>query len=130
MQNKGVIKFFAILFALICVYQLSFTFFANRIDQKAEDYANAPVAKQIAEELGQGDKLRTNYYHDSIITVRNRYFIDSVGNEVVYNIGIRKYTYKECKARELNLGLDPGVAVRIILKYILRKECVDWIEQS
>ncbi|MDE5575204.1 MAG: protein translocase subunit SecD, partial [Bacteroidales bacterium] len=33
-------------------------------------------------------------------------FIDSVGNDVVYNILIRKYTYKECKARELNLGLD------------------------
>ncbi|MDR0618271.1 MAG: protein translocase subunit SecDF [Bacteroidales bacterium] len=116
MQNKGVIKFFAILFALICVYQLSFTFFANRIDQKAEDYANAPVAKQIAEELGQGDKLRTNYYHDSIITVRNRYFIDSVGNEVVYNIGIRKYTYKECKARELNLGLDLRGGMNVLME--------------
>ncbi|MDR2556936.1 MAG: protein translocase subunit SecDF, partial [Bacteroidales bacterium] len=116
MQNKGVIKFFAILFALICVYQLSFTFFANRIDRRAEEYANAPVARQIAEELGQGNELKTNYYYDSIVTVRHRYFIDSLGNEVVYNIGIRKYTYKECKAKELNLGLDLRGGMNVLME--------------
>jgi SecD/SecF fusion protein len=43
---------------------------------------------------------------DSIMKNRERYFLDSMYNEVIYNILVRKYTYKECKERELNLGLD------------------------
>ncbi|MDR1975326.1 MAG: protein translocase subunit SecDF [Bacteroidales bacterium] len=116
MQNKGVIKFFAILFGLICIFQLSFTYFAYRTDSKAEKYATAPIARQIAEELGQGNELKTNYFYDSIVTVRNRYFLDSVGNEVIYNILIRKYTYKECKARELNLGLDLRGGMNVLME--------------
>ena len=30
MQNKGLIKFFAILFALVSIYQLSFTFVSSK----------------------------------------------------------------------------------------------------
>ena len=40
MQNKGLIKLFAILFGLVSLYQLSFTFLANKVEDDAETYAN------------------------------------------------------------------------------------------
>ena len=105
MQNKGVIKFFAIAFAIICLFQLSFTFFARKVDRRADVFANTGTAAQ-AKALAGDNATREGYVYDSIYNLKHQYFIDSVGNDVVYNIGLRKYTYKECKSRELNLGLD------------------------
>ncbi|MEG2336573.1 MAG: protein translocase subunit SecDF, partial [Bacteroidales bacterium] len=106
MQNKGAIKFFAITFAIICLYQLSFTFFTQRVEKKAVAYATSAATKDQAKTLAMGNALREQYVYDSLVKRKQQYFLDSVGNEVVYNILIRKYTYKECKAREINLGLD------------------------
>lgn len=116
MQNKGVIKFFAWTLAIICLYQLSFTFFARRMDKKAMVYATAPEAVEQAKTLAMGDVLKEKYYLDSISRSREEYFKDSVGNEVIYNILIRKYTYKECKARELNLGLDLRGGMNVLME--------------
>ena len=41
MQNKGLIKLFAILFGLVSVYQLSFTWFTNGVEDKAKIYAKS-----------------------------------------------------------------------------------------
>lgn len=105
MQNKGVIRFFAIAFAIICLFQLSFTFFARKVDRRADAFAKVNTEAQ-AKALAGDNQTRERFLADSIYNVKHQYFIDSVGNDVVYNIWIRKYTYKECKARELNLGLD------------------------
>ena len=105
MQNKGVIRFFAIAFAIICLFQLSFTFFARKVDRRADAFAKVNTEAQ-AKALAGDNQTRERFLADSIYNVKHQYFIDSVGNDVVYNILIRKYTYKECKARELNLGLD------------------------
>lgn len=116
MQNKGVIKFFAWTLAIICLYQISFTFFARRMDKKAMAYATAPEAVEQAKTLAMGDVLKEKYYLDSISRSREEYFKDSVGNQVIYNILIRKYTYKECKARELNLGLDLRGGMNVLME--------------
>ena len=39
MQNKGLVKLFALLFGLVSIYQLSFTFRANQIESEAEQVA-------------------------------------------------------------------------------------------
>ena len=39
MQNKGLIKVFAILFGLVCIYQLSFTYITNNVESEAEEFA-------------------------------------------------------------------------------------------
>lgn len=106
MQNKGAIKFFAILFAVVCLFQLSFTFFTSRVESKAESYANSTTTTSMAIELAKGNELIKSYLVDSISRARENYYLDSMSNEVVYNILLRKYTYKECKEREINLGLD------------------------
>ncbi|MBN3036537.1 MAG: protein translocase subunit SecDF [Bacteroidales bacterium] len=106
MQSKGAIKLFAILFALVCLFQLSFTFFTNKVERAARDYGESEATAKLARELAQGNTVMEGYYEDSISRARNRYYLDSMANEVVFNILLRKYTYKDCKEREINLGLD------------------------
>jgi SecD/SecF fusion protein len=91
MQSKGAIKLFAIVFALVCLYQLSFTFMANRIEKNAAEYA-----------AGDPDKERR--------------YLDSIAAEPVYNLLIRNYTYREVKDREINLGLDLQGGMNVMLE--------------
>ena len=116
MQNRGTIKFFAILFALVCLFQLSFTYVTSRYEAKAREYANSEVTQKLAADLAKGNKEMEAYYLDSISTARQNYFLDSISNEVVYNILIRKYTFKECKEREINLGLDLKGGMNVTLE--------------
>ncbi|MHC1707036.1 MAG: protein translocase subunit SecDF [Bacteroidales bacterium] len=106
MQNKGAIKFFAIAFALVCGFQLSFTFFTRHVENKAKKYANNQTAVSLAKQLSTGDALKETFLYDSIAKSRERYYLDSMSNKVIYNILVRKYSYKDCKEREINLGLD------------------------
>ena len=117
MQNKGAIRFFAIAFALVCLYQLSFTYFAKRVESKANEYAYNEMTQKMAKELAKGDNLKEQFYTDSIGIAKEAYFIDSVSNETAYNFfWLRKYTYKECKARELNLGLDLKGGMNVMME--------------
>ncbi|MDA3881473.1 MAG: protein translocase subunit SecDF [Prolixibacteraceae bacterium] len=95
MQNKGAVRLFAILLALVCVYQLSFTFVSQKVKNDAADYA-------------QGDLQKESYY------------LDSISGETVYNfLGIRKYDYKDVQAREINLGLDLKGGMNVTLEVSL-----------
>ncbi len=116
MQNRGAIKFFAILFALVCLFQLSFTFITSRVESKAKDYADSEVTINLAKELAEGNELLEGYYVDSITRARKNYYLDSMSNQVVYNILLRKYTYNECKEREINLGLDLKGGMNVTLE--------------
>jgi SecD/SecF fusion protein len=97
MQNKGLIKFFAIIFAVACIYQLSFTFVAN-------NYANK------AKTASKGDFLKEQKY------------LDSIGKEEVYPI--LGFTYNEVVAQQINKGLDLeggiNVTLQISVKDILK----------
>jgi len=95
MQNKGAIKFFAIAFVLVCAFQLSFTFFTRSVENKAKDYAVNAIAQDQALKLSKGNAIIQNLLLDSIANVRERYFLDRMSNEVIYNLLIRKYTYKD-----------------------------------
>lgn len=106
MQNKGVIKFFAIAFALVCLFQLSFSFKTRQVERAAKNYAHHESVLQMAQELAEGNEVKTQYLLDSLSKSRERYYLDSLSGEVIFNILVRKYTYKECKEREINLGLD------------------------
>jgi SecD/SecF fusion protein len=106
MQNKGAIRFFAIAFALVCLFQLSFTIVARITEKKASNYANNEEVMALAKQLSKGDAAKQATIADSLAAVRERYYLDSISNQSVYNILLRKYTYKECKEREINLGLD------------------------
>ncbi|MDR1023726.1 MAG: protein translocase subunit SecDF [Prevotellaceae bacterium] len=96
MQGKGAIRFLAIVLGLVCLFELSFTLVTYRIGKKAETYAtdengNFSAAKEAA-------------------------YLDSMSAEVVYNIGVAKFTYKECKEKEINLGLDLKGGMNVMLE--------------
>jgi SecD/SecF fusion protein len=116
MQSKGAIKFFAIAFALVCLYQLSFTFISTSVERKARSYAHREDTRLLAERLAGNDEVLEAYYYDSIAKARERYYLDSMSNQVVYNIGIRKYNFQETKERELNLGLDLKGGMNVTLE--------------
>ncbi|MEI8046994.1 MAG: protein translocase subunit SecDF [Bacteroidota bacterium] len=106
MQNKGTIRFFAIAFALVSLFQLSFTLVTSITRNRAEKYATNEQALALAKQLAKNDALLEVRLIDSIKDARTQYYLDSVANQPVYNILLRKYTYKECMDREINLGLD------------------------
>ena len=90
MQNKGAIKFFAIAFALVCLFQLSFTFVTTKVEKDAQKYANNAISQQMATNMAQGDAMREGTILDSIEVARSKYYLDSISNEVVFNILLRK----------------------------------------
>jgi len=116
MQNRGAIKFFAIAFAIVCLFQLSFTYFTFRVEKRAATYATDQITTDLAKTLADGNELLEGYYFDSIAKSRENYYLDSMANKVVYNILVRNYTYKECKEREINLGLDLKGGMNVTLE--------------
>ncbi|MFA5541453.1 MAG: protein translocase subunit SecDF, partial [Bacteroidales bacterium] len=107
MQNKGAIKIIAVIFALVCLYQLSFTIVTKSVEKDAKEYANNNYAKSEAKRLAMGDPLKEQEFLAVIANERENRFLDSVSEKTVYNfLWMRKFNYKECKSREINLGLD------------------------
>ncbi len=99
MQNKGLIKLFAILFALVSIYQLSFTFIASNVEKEAEAYAE----RQISDDVENFTQQR------SIVAEQ---YLDSIGNESIF-AGI---SYNTAKDKELNKGLDLKGGINVILQ--------------
>ena len=87
MRNQGFTKFIAIVFALICVYQLAFTWMVKSVEKDAKAYANGDYDIEQA-------------------------YLDSIATEELY-FG---YSYKECKEQELNLGLDLKGGMNVTLE--------------
>ena len=109
MQAKGAIKLLAVLLGLACIYQLSFTFKTRSVEKAAREYAENC---QVDEELQKNNP----YYADSLRTRVEQAYLDSVKNQPVYNLLVRKYTYEECKEREINLGLDLRGGMNVMLE--------------
>lgn len=103
MQNKGLIKLFALLFGLVSLFQLSFTYVANRVENKAKAFAEAKVSNTENDYVSKREKVESQY-------------LDSMLGQDVYNIGIAKYTFAEVKEKELNRGLDLKGGINVILQ--------------
>src|SRR5262245_53514840 len=110
MQNKGAISTFAILLALACIFYLSFTWVTRGIEKDAlafaSNYITNPAVVKAAADKANGDVTKQTGYLDSVKNARMDAYLDSMKPLPVYNIGLTKYTYDECKQKEINLGLD------------------------
>lgn len=114
MQNKGLIRFFAILFAIVCLYQLSFTFSARHFEGKAREYANSPEVKALAKDMAKGDAVMEQALYDSISNAREAYYIDSISEKT--SDKSLWWNYKGSKAREINLGLDLKGGMNVMME--------------
>jgi SecD/SecF fusion protein len=106
MQNKGLIKVFAILFGLVSLYQLSFTFLANKVEDDAVEYSKNKATEN------DDARQKANY---------ERKFLDSVANKEIINLGIAKYSYNDVKDKEMNLGLDLKGGINAILQVSVKE---------
>lgn len=113
MQSKGAIKFVAILIALACLYQLSFTWATQNQEKKAGEYAvKAVAAEKASKAFANVRELDQAYYLDSVAKEKSRFYIDSISSEKVF-LG---FTYKEVKEKEINLGLDLKGGMNVMLQ--------------
>ncbi|MGO1584650.1 MAG: protein translocase subunit SecDF, partial [Mesonia sp.] len=99
MQNKGIIKLFAILFGLVSIYQLSFTFIANSVEDDAEAFAAQRISSDVED------------YH-ALREIEQTRYLDSIGNNEI----ISGITYNTAKDKELNKGLDLKGGINVILQ--------------
>ena len=96
MQNKGLIKVFAVLFGLVSIYQLSFTFIANKVEKDAKEFAQSKYSENEPH-LREGAEAR---------------YLDSLGSNPIF-LGI---DYKTAKDKELNRGLDLKGGINVMLE--------------
>jgi len=99
MQNNGLIKLFTVLFGLVSLYQLSFTFVTSKIESDAKTFAQASVNSDDA-----------NYF--ALVDIAERNYLDSISNETAFGFT----SYGTAKDRELNKGLDLKGGINVILQ--------------
>ncbi|WP_396635361.1 protein translocase subunit SecDF [Maribacter sp. R77961] len=107
MQNKGLIKLFALLFGLVSIYQLSYTFITNKVEKEAGVFAASKISEAEEDYISKREALEASY-------------LDSIGTNTILG-----YTnYEEAKKKELNKGLDLkggiNVTLQISVKDILK----------
>ena len=113
MQSKGAIRLVAILLAIACFWQLSFTVVTSIQERKA-----AKVAAARAEAFAQSPEFNNvpaedqAYYLDSLKKNEEKRYTDSISSQKVY-FG---YTFKDVKAKEINLGLDLKGGMNVMLQ--------------
>jgi len=109
MQNKGAVKLLAVLLTLVCIYQLSFTWKTKVVENQAKEYS-LKNARQFANESVS--------IKAQILDSLKSHYLDSISSKDVYSflLGLRKFTYKECKEREINLGLDLQGGMNVVLE--------------
>ncbi len=94
MQAKGFIKFIIIGLLVFAIYQLSFTFLGSHFKAKAEAYGVEKAASfSGAEATMEAKKARL-------------YYLDSIKNTTVVDLGFTELTYDDINKQQLKLGLD------------------------
>ncbi|MBR7003564.1 MAG: protein translocase subunit SecDF [Bacteroidales bacterium] len=117
MQSKGWIRLVAILLAIASLWQLSFTAVTAIQERKANKFAEkAAVAAMNAPSFSKIASEDQAYYLDSIRKDQNRVYIDSISSQKVYLWN----TYKDCKSKEINLGLDLKGGMNVMLQVQLQ----------
>lgn len=116
MQNKGFVITFAILLSLVCLFYLSFTFVTRSYEGKAEDFATAYATEYAKDNQQLYEELynqQYSHYLDSMSTERVWMSLDWTGINKLQGMG---YTLKECREREIGLGLDLKGGMSVIVE--------------
>lgn len=93
MQGKGLVKFAATALTIACLYSLSFTWIANKVEKDAQEFAKGDAVKEKA-------------------------YLDSVASLPVFN-SLSYITYQYAKEREIPLGLDLEGGMNVTMEIAL-----------
>ncbi len=108
MQLKGLVRFFAIALILICIYQLSFTWFVHSHESDMEAKADKWLNQYPSPEKKYADdKALQALYADTLKELKKarlQRLLDSTKDTKIGPFGLT--TYRSAKDKELLLGLD------------------------
>ena len=99
MQNKGLVIVFALLFGVVSIIQLSYTFKSNLIENAANEYVNNKISIDEPDFDKRRNQEKINY-------------LDSLSNIPVF----MGSTYEDVKDKSMNLGLDLKGGINVILQ--------------
>ena len=99
MHKNGLVKFIAILFTVISILQISYTYVVSKIEKDALNYSINSISE---------DEKDFSIKRD----ITQRSYLDSVANIRVFGIT----SYKDAKEKELNKGLDLKGGINVILQ--------------
>lgn len=107
MQLKGLVRFFAIALILICLYQLSFTWFVRSHEKAMDEKAQAWMKRfPTPEQQYPGDKEKQALYADSLAEVKKERVLRLLDSTKETKLAFGLVTYRSAKESELMLGLD------------------------
>ena len=98
MQGNSLIKTFAILFGIVCIYQLSFTFISSGLERKAEKAAISKISDSEVEYIVKRSRVEVNY-------------LDSIGDLPV----LLYSSYNDAKTKENETPRIPYIGPKIII---------------
>jgi SecD/SecF fusion protein len=109
MQLKGLVRFFAIALILICIYQLSFTWFVHSHESDMEAKADKWVAANYpsADKKYSDNEALKALYADTLKELKKarlQRLLDSTKDTKIGPFGLT--TYRSAKDKEVLLGLD------------------------
>ena len=99
MHKNGLVKFTAILFTVISILQISYTYVVSKIEKDALNYSINYISEDEKDFSIKRDIMQRSY-------------LDSVANIRVFGIT----SYKDAKEKELNKGLDLKGGINVILQ--------------
>ena len=102
MKNKGLIIFFALLFGIVCIYQLTLTFQFNKAETQAEEYAISLVSDSTDNYNSKRRDVKLNY-------------LDTLSTPVFSFLSL-DWKYEDLKKESMNLGLDLKGGINAILQ--------------
>ena len=101
MQNKGLVKLFAVLFGLVSIYQLSFSFKNNAIEKNVQEIAASKFSEDVEDFKDKRKAFEVNYL-DSLSTSKEKVFLGE--------------DYAKVKDNSMKLGLDLKGGLEAILQ--------------
>ena len=113
MQGNSLIKTFAVLFGIVSIYQLSFTFISSTLENKAR---KAAIEKISEDEISFAEKRASEEIR----------FLDSIGDLPV----LMYSSYNDAKQKELNQGLDLKGGINVILQISIKDLLMGLSENS
>jgi len=109
MQNRGLIRLLAISLALVCFYQLYFSFVTYKVERDAKAFG---IKQTRLKNPGA-----TPMESEALAQKKEALYLDSIASQPVYNfLGLRKYTYREVNEYAIPLGLDLKGGMNVTLE--------------
>lgn len=109
MQLKGVVRFFLIAMTIVTVIQYLYVLPTNRVEKKAEEFAQT-VAQDFPAEK-----------QDSVVKIERINFLKGKKDEEILKLPLLPgYTYQDLKSKQLAYGLDLKGGMSVVLQVDLR----------